>query len=194
MRESLEDYEQRRSFDRDRTHVENVLRVAREIRRQHVAHIASQEGIPWERDQNTAELGYWALVELYRQLEERLHDAQLNRRSDVERLQNQVDKLEPIVAAAETSREEDPRRVANVEGLWELVYLLREADSYFVDDVEELLRAAVAAVREIDDAERLADARAAQERFRASMDRDIERTKETLKRMNGLAGDLIDLL
>jgi hypothetical protein len=70
---------------------------------------------------------------------------------------------------------------------------LRYADKVFLDDIEMLLEEALDAVRDLDETERLEDARARQERFREETRGRVTQIKKTLTDMNKVAGELIDL-
>lgn len=76
----------------------------------------------------------------------------------------------------------------------EVLYPLREADNIILDDVEQMLSATLDAAREIANATAVRDAEAAQARFTQEMEPRIDRLKATLKRMNVLANELVDLV
>jgi hypothetical protein len=83
---------------------------------------------------------------------------------------------------------------ADLDRFEALLAPLRDADAEYLDDVEQVVEDALAAVRDIEGADRLEDARAAQDRFRERRRADVERLKATLTRMNDIAGKLIDLV
>jgi hypothetical protein len=92
--------------------------------------------------------------------------------------------------AKELRAEGNPADLAELEAL---LVPLRNADSDYLDDVGQLVGEAVEAVRDLDNATRLADTRAIQERFRAKQEDEVKRIKSTLTSMNDVAGKLIDL-
>lgn len=123
QREILEDYEQRRLYDRDRTHCSNIDRIATQLR-------APQGQSP----------------------------------------------------------------TSKLDELNEILMPLRHADDVLLDDIEQILRDSLTAIREIEGSSRLADARSAQTRFAERMQPTIDRIRSNLGRMNALTGQLIDLM
>jgi hypothetical protein len=123
QREILEDYEQRRLYDRDRTHCSNIDRIATQLRAPH--------------------------------------------------------------GQSPTSK---------LDELNEILMPLRHADDVLLDDIEQILRDSLTAIREIEGSGRLADARSAQTRFTERMQPTIDRIRSNLGRMNALTGQLIDLM
>jgi hypothetical protein len=124
QRAILEDYLQRRLYDRDRTHCSNINRIATQLRAVHTT-----AGTPPILDE-------------------------LNR----------------------------------------VLIPLRHADDDLLGDIEEVLYEAVQAIRAIDDAKRVDDARAEQEKFKKAMELRVNRMKNSLSRMNTLVGQLIDAM
>src|SRR5262245_3555109 len=103
--------------------------------------------------------------------------------------------LTPLRAGSQADRD----LVAQLE---KLLVPLREADNDILDDIEELMRRASAALITINsqvqasqsDPARLNDARSAQQAFVQECDPRLDRLKAALKQMNTLANDLLDRL
>jgi hypothetical protein len=124
QRRILEDYQQRRLYDRDRTHCSNIDRIATQLRAPHHASGAKAK----------------------------------------------LDELDQVI---------NP---------------LRNADDDLLDEVEQILDAAVEAIRRMDESSRLADVEGEQRRFAGNMNETIGRIKANLREMHALRGRLIDLL
>jgi hypothetical protein len=71
---------------------------------------------------------------------------------------------------------------------------LRHADDDLLDEVEQILDAAVETIRKMDESSRLADVEAEQTRFASNMTATIERIHANIREMHALRGRLIDLL
>jgi hypothetical protein len=124
QRRILEDYRQRRLYDRDRTHCSNIDRIATQLRAPHEASGA----------------------------------------------QAKLDELDQVLGP------------------------LRHADDDLLDEVEQILDAAVETIRTMDKSSRLADVEAEQTRFAGNMTETIERIHANIREMHALRGRLIDLL
>ncbi len=81
-----------------------------------------------------------------------------------------------------------------LDQLDEVLTPLRSADVELVDDIEQVLGEAVAAIGRIGDSNRLEDAISAQSQFAERMQPKIKQMKDSLSRMNALVGKLIDLM
>jgi hypothetical protein len=124
QRTILEDYQQRRLYDRDRTHCSNIDRIATQLRAPH----------------------------------------------EVSGARAKLDELDQVLGP------------------------LRHADDDLLDEVEQILDAAVETIRKIDESSRLADVEAEQTRFASNMTATIERIHANIREMHALRGRLIDLL
>jgi hypothetical protein len=99
-----------------------------------------------------------------------------------------------LIAAQLRTPHEDAGAQAKIDELDQVLYPLRDADDDLLGDVEEILDAAVAAIRKIDAAGRLTDAEAERDRFARSMEPRIDRIRSSLNRMHTLRGQLIHLM
>jgi hypothetical protein len=124
QRTILEDYQQRRLYDRDRTHCSNIDRIATQLRAPH----------------------------------------------EVSGARAKLDELDQVLGP------------------------LRHADDDLLDEVEQILDAAVETIRKMDESSRLADVEAEQTRFASNMTATIERIHANIREMHALRGRLIDLL
>ena len=83
---------------------------------------------------------------------------------------------------------------AQALGLRAIIGRLGDADRRFIDDIEQIVDEAVSTAFQMDQARRLTDVEAIQRQFSASMRRRKEELRATLKRMNDLSNQLIDLI
>jgi hypothetical protein len=78
--------------------------------------------------------------------------------------------------------------------LQDLIWPLTNAENPYLVGIEKIVERADEAIHEIEAAPSVRDAEEAQRRFKVDMETATDRLRDTLKRLNNLANDLIDLM